>query len=273
MNFFKKLFGGSVKPSEEGQKQDNSKDFEVLKYDGVRAFKTGETAFAIECFRHALRLQEDLEVRDYLSQALIQSNDLVNAYEELQKLSEAQPDNIQIIIRMAHVAYMMENYTAMGDACERGKLLDKDNVDVNYLYARACLGMGDLVNTIAMLTKTISLDENYASAYQLRGETFLKMGEMEDADADVAWLLAHDEANEDALLLKARIEEAQQNHASAIAFYDKVIAQNPFNMDAFRERGAVKLAQGDKQGAEEDMKQVLELSPEMQQEVSGEYSN
>ena len=31
--------------------------------------------------------------------------------------------------------------------------------------------------------------------------------------------------------------------------------------------------QGDKQGAEEDMKQVLELSPEMQQEVSGDYSN
>ncbi len=53
----------------------------------------------------------------------------------------------------------------------------------------------------------------------------------------------------------------------------KVIAQNPFNVDAFRERGAIRLAQGDKQGAEEDMKQVLELSPEMQQEVSGDYSN
>ena len=239
----------------------------------MRAFKTGETAFAIECFRHALRLQEDLEVRDYLSQALIQSNELLKAYDELQKLADAEPDNIQIVIRMAHVAYMMENYTVMGDACERGKLLDKDNVDINYLYARACLGMGDLVNTIAMLTKTISLDEDYVSAYQLRGETLLKMGDVEGADADVAWLLNHDETNEDALLLKARIEEARQHHASAMEFYGKVIAQNPFNVDAFRERGAIRLAQGDKQGAEEDMKQVLELSPEMQQEVSGDYSN
>ena len=245
----------------------------MLKYDGMRAFKTGETAFAIECFRHALRLQEDLEVRDYLSQALIQSNELLKAYDELQKLADAEPDNIQIVIRMAHVAYMMENYTVMGDACERGKLLDKDNVDINYLYARACLGMGDLVNTIAMLTKTISLDEDCVSAYQLRGETLLKMGDVEGADADVAWLLNHDETNEDALLLKARIEEAQQNHAFAMEFYGKVIAQNPFNVDAFRERGAIRLAQGDKQGAEEDMKQVLELSPEMQQEVSGDYSN
>ena len=99
------------------------------------------------------------------------------------------------------------------------------------------------------------------------------MGDMEGADADVAWLLNHDETNEDALLLKARIEEAQQHHASAMEFYGKVIAQNPFNVDAFRERGAIRLAQGDKQGAEEDMKQVLELSPEMQQEVSGDYSN
>lgn len=273
MNFFKKLFGSSVSPSEEEQKEAEGKEFDVLKYDGMRAFKTGETVFAIECFRHALRLQEDLEVRDYLSQALIQSNELLKAYDELQKLADAEPDNIQIVIRMAHVAYMMENYTVMGDACERGKLLDKDNVDINYLYARACLGMGDLVNTIAMLTKTISLDEDYVSAYQLRGETLLKMGDVEGADADVAWLLNHDETNEDALLLKARIEEAQQNHASAMEFYGKVIAQNPFNVDAFRERGAIRLAQGDKQGAEEDMKQVLELSPEMQQEVSGDYSN
>jgi len=87
------------------------------------------------------------------------------------------------------------------------------------------------------------------------------LGDVEGADADVAWLLNHDETNEDALLLKARIEEARQHHASAMEFYGKVIAQNPFNVDAFRERGAIRLAQGDKQGAEEDMKQEKAIMP------------
>ena len=94
MNFFKKLFGSSVSPSEEEQKEAEGKEFDVLKYDGMRAFKTGETAFAIECFRHALRLQEDLEVRDYLSQALIQSNELLKAYDELIKQLNVRDDEV-----------------------------------------------------------------------------------------------------------------------------------------------------------------------------------
>ena len=40
MNFFKKLFGNSVSPSEEEQKEAEGKEFDVLKYDGMRAFKT-----------------------------------------------------------------------------------------------------------------------------------------------------------------------------------------------------------------------------------------
>lgn len=36
MNFFKKLFGSSVSPSEEEQKEAEGKEFDVLKYDGMR---------------------------------------------------------------------------------------------------------------------------------------------------------------------------------------------------------------------------------------------
>ena len=273
MNFFKKLFRGNTTPEEEVQKQGDVPDFEVLKRDGLRALNERNPLEAVELLRQALQIQNDFEVRFALSKALVGCNQLAKAYEELQKLAEIQPGNINVFIRLAEVACEMKNYTAMGEACERGKLLDKDNVEINLLYARACLGVDDSVNALAMLTKTILLNENYTEAYQLRGELLLKMGDLDGAEADVEWVLNHKITLSDALLLKARIEEAQQHHASAMEFYGKVIAQNPFNVDAFRERGAIRLAQGDKQGAEEDMKQVLELSPEMQQEVSGDYSN
>ena len=185
----------------------------------------------------------------------------------MQKLAEIQPGNINVFIRLAEVACEMKNYTAMGEACERGKLLDKDNVEINLLYARACLGVDDSVNALAMLTKTILLNENYTEAYQLRGELLLKMGDLDGAEADVEWVLNHKITLSDALLLKARIESARQDHANALEFYNQFIAQNALNSDVLRERSAVKQALGDQQGAADDLKQADELDAEKQQVV------
>ena len=267
MNFFKKLFRGNTTPEEEVQRQGDVPDFEALKRDGLRALNERNPSEAVDILRQALQIQNDFEVRFSLSNALVGCNQLAKAYEELQKLAEIRPGNINVFIRMAEVACEMKNYTAMGEACERGKLLDKDNVEINLLYARACLGVDDSVNALAMLTKTILLNENYTEAYQLRGELLLKMGDLDGAEADVEWVLNHKITLSDALLLKARIENARQHHANALEFYNQFIAQNALNSDVLRERSAVKQALGDQQGAADDLKQADELDAEEQQVV------
>ena len=57
MNFFQKLFGGKEETKEEIKVQNEAKDFDVLKYDGVRAMKTGEVDYAVRCFKHALEIK------------------------------------------------------------------------------------------------------------------------------------------------------------------------------------------------------------------------
>jgi len=272
MGFFKSLFGGASESPEDKKKEEESKNFDVLKYDGVRALNQGQAAYAVRCFQHALELRDDLETRDYLSLAYVRTGDLLLAYEQLQKLAEAQPDNQQILLRMAEVAYMMEDYGALSSACEKALLIDGENPMVHYLYARGCAGQGDDVNAIAMLTKALTLKDDYAEAYLMRGETLLRMGDVAGADDDVKWLVEHLAENEDVLLLKARVEEAKGNRDEAVLIYNKVIELNPFNVAAFRGRGAVKLAQGDKQGAEEDMRMVLELNPHEADGVNGQYT-
>jgi tetratricopeptide (TPR) repeat protein len=272
MNFLKALFGGNNETPEEKKNENEAKNFDVFKYDGVRALQTGQNEYAIKCFNHALDIKEDLEIRDYLSQALVRNNELLPAYEQLQKLAEAQPDNLQIFSRMANVAYMMEDYGAMADACEKALVIDKDNADVLYLYARASIGQEDMVNAVAMLTKAISLKEGFGDAYLLRGETLLKMGDVAGADEDTEYLLKHTEDNEDVLLLKARVEKAKGNNDESITYYNKVVDANPFCISAFKERGEIKMEQGDKEGAAEDMAKVLELDPKTVADVSGEYS-
>lgn len=273
MNIFKALFGGKEETREERKKEEQARNFDVLKYDGVKALKMRQPAYAVQCFTHALDLKDDLECRDYLSQALIQNNELPKAYEQLLKLSEAQPDNPRILMRMAEVAYMMEDYNVMADACEKALMIDNENPLTYFFYARACRGQGDDNNAVAMLTKAISLKEDYYDAYLLRGEILFETGDVESADEDVAYLQEHVDGNEDIVLLKARIEVAKGNNEQAIDIYNKVIELNPFCVSAFRERGKARMAVGDENGAAEDMKMADELEPDQDKDGDANAQN
>lgn len=264
MNFFKALFGGKQESSEEKKQQEEARQFDTLKYDGVRAMKSGEIDFAVKCFRHALSMKDDLEIHDYLSQALIAQNNLIEAYDELQIMAEAQPDNQAIFIRMANVAFMMEDYGALSNACEKAMLIDDSNAEVMYLYGRGCIGQDDDVNAVAMLTRAITLNDKFYDAYLLRSQANLRLEKIDEASADADFLLEQVGENEDVLLLKARIARAQDNDDDAIAFYGRVINENPFREEAYRERAELRRKSGDEQGAEEDLKKADEVAPEDQ---------
>lgn len=261
MNFFKRLFGGKEEPTEQEKQEAAARNFDILKYDGVKAMKMGQWGHAIRCFRHALELSEDLEVRDYLSQSLIRTGELLAANDELQVIAEAQPDNQSVFVRIAQVAYMMENYQAMGDACERAMLIDDSQAVVYLLYAQASQEQGDDANTVAMLTRAIALQPDYAEAYLLRGQTLLATGQLDEAQADAEWLAGHVPENEDVMLLQARIMVARGSRQQAVDIYNKVIELNPFNIDAYRERAEQHEALGNAAEAQADRDKVSELQP------------
>lgn len=271
MGFWNSLFGGETNPEEEKRAADE-RNFDLLKYDGVKAMRIGQYEYSVKCFEKALETKEDAEVRDYLSRAFIRMGRLDEALEELKKLTTQEPDNIHLKMQTAGVAYMKEDYAEMIAQCEQALAIDADNAMVHLFYAKAELGQDNIIQGIARLTKAIALEENLADARLLRGQTLLKMGDFNAASEDVAWLTEHTEESEDVLLLHARIEAAKGNADEAIRIYSQVIDVNPFQVDAFRERGKLRLEQGDKQGAEEDMKMVLELNPEEMADVNGEYS-
>lgn len=278
MNFFKALFGGKDENPKEKRQAEEAKNFEILKYDGVKALKIRQWQQAIRCLNHALSIREDLECRDYLSQALIQDNQLTAAYEELQKLHEAEPDNQDILQRMANVAFVMEDYGAMASSCEKALLISKDNPEIYYLYGRACMGQEDLTNAIAMFTKAISLNEDYGDAYLMRAGVMLQRGDVEAAEQDCQWLLERASSVEDVLILKAKVETAKGNHSEALSYYDKVIEGNPFSIEGFTLRAELKKQMGDQQGAEDDLARLREINPDgndedLEQKMNEAYKN
>lgn len=272
MGFWKALLGGKDQTPEEEQQEREQRNFDLLKYDGVKAMKIGQPDYAVKCYREALKIKEDPEVRDYLSQALIQKGELAEAAEQLKLLAEAEPNNEAIVLRTAQVAYMMEDYAQMETACERAMQINPSSAIAHYLKAQACLGQQNVVEAIAMLTKTISLQEENADAYLLRAQTLLAMGDVKGAADDAAWLLENAGDHEEVLLLNARVAARRQQTDEALAFYDQVTEVNPFSIEAYQERGQLRFNLGDKAGAEQDMQKVLELNPNALADVNGEYS-
>ncbi len=258
MSFFKKLFGGSEPVADETPKEE-SKNFDILKYDGVRALRTNQAQYAAQCFEHALALKDDLECRDYLSQALLQTGDLRGSYEQLTLLTASCPDNVGILLRMAEVAFMMEDYSAMLDACQKALTLDDSNAMTYYMHARGSHGGGEDATAVTMLDKALSLNEEFDAARLLRGQVHLAMANYDAAAADVEQLIERVGENEDVYLLKAHLAEVTDRPEEAVEAYSKVIDLNPFCAEAFRGRGILRHQLGDDEGAEADRQSADEL--------------
>jgi tetratricopeptide (TPR) repeat protein len=272
MGFWKSFFGGEPENPEEEKKNAEDKNFDVFKYDGVKAMRIGQFDYAERCFREAMKIKDDLEVNDYLSQTLMRLGRLDEALAEMRIMINAQPSNAALLLQAAHVAYMLEDYDEMKKLCEQALALNAENAMANYMMAQAVLGQNDMISGIAYLTKAVSQNATLGDARLLRAKTLLKMGDIKGASEDVVWLLEHTEADEDVLLMAARVAHLSGKDDTALDIYNKVIELNPFQMDAYRERGQIRYEKGDKKGAEDDMQKLLEMNPNELADVSGDYS-
>jgi tetratricopeptide (TPR) repeat protein len=142
----------------------------------------------------------------------------------------------------------------------------------------------DIISIIAMTSKCIALCEQntdqmqeekntLTTAYILRANTLLKMGDTAGAEKDLNQLLAitNNKETEDILMLQGRILARKDNHKEAIEYFSKIIANNSSAIEALRERGASYLATGDRIKATEDAERIMTLSPDKVKAVSGDF--
>ena len=302
MGIFSSLFGGNKKTED-----NKERNFDILKYDGIRAMRIGKLTYALKCFEEATAIQEDLETMNHQATCYIRVNHMDDARQLMTRMTEIAPDKPVVFQSLASLCYMQEDYTAMNDACQKALALCDQDPATFFLAAKAALGMNNGIQTIAMLTKAIMLNEEFTEAYQMRAEVLWQMRQAKDANEDIEKLLSMNPEDENALLLKGEILAVSGEEEKAMELIDQVLALNPFNekayilkgsyflakqeydnaigvynealeinpnfAQAYHERGRVKLAKGDKAGSMEDMKKAIELAPENGANISGEYNN
>lgn len=307
MGFFKSFFSGKTDtPADEKQKNEQ-KNFEIFKYDGMRAQRMGRADYAIKCFTEALALREDFETMGYLTQVYTQTGKLDEARQLLERMAELEPKHTATFLSLASLCYMQEDYPRMAQAAQHAIEIEEGNAMAHYLLGKAVNGQGDGIMCIAHLTKAIVLQDDFTEARLLRAEALIGMRQYKEATEDINAILAQDAEDESALLLRGRISEqtgkpeeaekdyrritelnpfneqaflrlgqlyiAQKRLAEAIELLNEAIELNPNFADAYHERGRARLLSGDKEGATEDMKKGLELNPKEAQAFDGQYGN
>lgn len=306
IKFLKNLFSANNATQEEDTEKNNKKNFDILKYDGIRAQNIRKWAYAEKCFKEALNIQPDMEVMRLLINNSIQLNNLELATEVAKQATEVYPDKYENFINLAHIYYMCEKYDDMLIAAQQATRLNPENENCYYTQAQAYQKQGDVINTIATLTQAIGKNDKFTEAYLMRSKVLLELRQMNEAKADIDTLLEQDPENEEALLIAGNIEMQKGNEENAIRLYNQVIELNPFNEQAYIQtallfinkqdwekaleqvnealentetaalyqlRGKIKLGTGDKNGSIEDVKKAMELNPEEKNSINGTFNN
>ena len=306
MNFLKKLFAGNNEPEENVRHKNEERNFDILKYDGIRAQRIGKWIYAEKCFKEALNIRPDLETASLLVSTSLQLNKLEQAHEVLGQMISLEPQRLQSYLDLARVCYLQEHYDDMLATAQQAAQLAPDNETPYFLQAQAYHKLGDSIHTIVALTQAISRKEDFTEAYLMRGQVLLEMKQYNEALEDVDFLLKHDSIDEEALRLAAEVQQGLGNEDEAVTYYKKVIDLNPFNEHSYEQialilarkkeyaqaiatldealeinekaqlyplRGKLKMDSGDKEGALADMKKALELNPESENHISGHFDN
>lgn len=271
MSFWKALFGGAEKNPEEEKQEDVTRKFDLYKYDGIKALRMNQAEYAVKCFTEALKLKTDIETLDYLSQAFVRMGHFAEALSTLDIVRKIAPKAMIVYDRMGHIAYMMEDYERLDEIARQAQEQDPQHAHAYYMAAQAAVGSNNPVGAIAQLTQSLAVDDAQEEARLLRAQTLMAMGDFEAAQRDTDMLNDQFGADEEVMLLSARLAARQGKADEAKALYGRLIEENPFQADAFRERGKLLFDEGDKEGAEADMRKYLELRPEELNGVNGEY--
>lgn len=307
MGFLKSFFSGKSETPEAEKQKNEQKNFDIFKYDGLRAQRMGRVDYATKCFTEALKIKDDFETMGYLTQVYIQTGELEEARKLLERMTQLESGHANTFLTLSNVCYMLEDYPAMAEAAQKAIAIEEGNAMAHYLLGKAVDGQGDGIMCIAHLTKAIVLKDDFTEARLLRAEALYKMQQYKEAMEDINAILAQNPDEETTLLLRGKIKEAtgeteaaeadyghvtdlnpfneqaflylgqlyieQKKLTEAITLFDEAIELNPNFAQAYHERGRAKLLNGDKDGSMEDMKKGLELDPKEAQNFTGQYNN
>ncbi len=279
MGFFKSLLGFEDTPE-----QKEEKDFETLKVDGMKAMNIRKTDYAIACFQRALEIHEDAEVRSCLAKAYLNTGEPLLAKNQLETLVSTQRDNPDEWIAMAHVQFVLKEWSGMEESAGKALTLQEGNAEALFLLATAQKEQNNLIMAVASLTQILCKNPENLSSLRLRAEVFMLMADWVNAEKDIdsyleiannqeevlppvtsgccqAPIMEGDDL-EDLELMKAEVQANSGRTDKACTLLKSILANNPFCQKGYLDFCQLLLKTQQPEEALQVMNEAVENMPE-----------
>ena len=305
MGFFSFLFSPS-NSGEDNQQKIDLKNFDILKYDGIRALRMGKAEYAVKCFTEALKIQKDFETMKYLMSACYMLNRHDQALEVLNEMVDTGYEPASTFLTRANLLLIMGRNTEAVADCKLAIGLEPENCFAYFQLAKSERALGNINECIDSLTNAIRINDEFAEGYTFRADMYLKLERGNDALADIEKVIELNPEDETAYLLRGRIHEllgdtetaatdyqqalelnpfneeaclfagrlmmSQEKYEEAIALFDEAIEQNEQFVKIYAARAQAKHKTGDREGALADERKLAELSPDDEDKPSGNHN-
>jgi len=142
------------------------------------------------------------------------------------------PDNPPILYQLVDLDILEKKYKASLLRLQQAAQRTTNSPGLKFLEARVYRAQGDLNQAEIALKKTLELDPNFISAYQLLATTYVAAQKLPQATQQLEELLSNKPRDQSSLMLLANIYEQAKDYDKARQTYEKLLAVNSLNFPA-----------------------------------------
>lgn len=240
---------------------ENPKDNDALLLDGRLAMQRADFETAVASFRAVLKGQPDsVPVLHLLAEAQLRKGDTELAGDNLRRAVELAPLNIDARIKYAR--YLIANKDLPNALEQIDKALHQDPVNPNALAAKSevLAAKGDLTAVKAELAKLKEVEPDNPETFLRLARVYMAEGDVTAALAEVDAVLARDDKNLLALVLKTDILAATRDEAGLEKTINRIKTAAPDNAEGYFRRGRFLRTKGDTAGALKEYEQAYALA-------------
>ena len=254
--FIKSIFS----TSNEANEDQNDKNFEILKYDGIKALRIGETQYAVKCFTEAIALKKDYECNIWLSNSYLQLDENGKAIDAVTEALSIKNNDIETLLHRASLYYSDKKYKAAITDCNTVLKINSEDVNALFILSKSKRELKEYTEALESIEKIISIKKELTDSYFIRATILQKMGDFEKALKSINHIIDH--RDENIFLLRAKIYKSLNKFKEAENDYSTIIELNPFNDTAYLNLSDLYKNKGKYSEAIKILDEALEMHPE-----------
>ena len=198
-----------------------------------------------------------------LNRALLREerSDFTGAVESLTAYLEQIPTDHLALARRSHLYRQLGDYQRSLDDALACVTMHPEDPEAHFAEALARVTLEQGAEALAACDRCLQAQPAFLPALRLKIDLLADLGRLDEADADLAQLLAHDPDSPNSSLLRARISTERADFDAALTWMNRFLDDAPDEAHGYYRRGMIYFRMGDFPRALADFQEYTRQMP------------